>query len=129
MLRRRRSGRRRQNKRPFGVTLCAILEIIAAIYVFLGVAAFSSIRLYEISGIVGIIAGFGDIILLVSGIVLLLSAYGFWHGSRWGWWLGIIISGVLILSIALLDIIGLVIGIVLVFYLTRANVKKWFKVS
>jgi hypothetical protein len=115
--------------RPLGVLLISVLEIIAAFYVFLGVAAFSSIHLLGISRIVGIVAGFGGTLLLVLGIILLAAAYGLWAGERWGWWLSMVISGFMVLSIALLDIVGFVIGLVLIYYLTRKYVKRWFRLS
>lgn len=126
----RRHRRRisRRGERPLGISIAAVLEVVAAFYAFLGVAAFSALRFFGFRSAVMLISGFGGTILFIIGIILLFSAYGLWSGERWGWWTGIIVSIVLILSIALFDIPGFVLGLVLILYLTRDRVKKWFKV-
>jgi hypothetical protein len=112
--------------RPFGVLVLSILEAIVAFFMFLGVAAFSALRLPGLSSVIGIIAGFGSVLLLLAGLALLFSAYGLWSGERWGWWLSMVIAGFLILTIVFLDIPGCIIGILVGYYLTRKGVKKWF---
>lgn len=91
MPRKRRHGTNiGRGERPLGISLLSVLEIIAAFYAFLGVAAFSTLHLLGLRSIVGIIAGFGGLLLLVMGLILLFSAYGLWSGERWdgGWaWL------------------------------------------
>jgi hypothetical protein len=114
------------NKRPLGVTIVVALEILAAIYLVLGAAVFGAFGL--LSGFIGAVAGFGSSVLLVWVVILLISAYGFWDATKWGWWLGIAIGGVLILSVVFLDVLGLVVGLMLVYYLTRKNVKDYFKI-
>ena len=119
-----------RGKRPLGVSLITVLEVIAAIYLFLGAVSFSVIRHFVgMSNFVRIVAGFGGFVLLVIGLLLLVSAYGLWSGGSWGWWLGIMLSGFLIFSIVFLDIIGLVLGLIMLYYLTRKHIKKWFAVS
>ncbi|MDE1870619.1 MAG: hypothetical protein KGI06_00040 [Candidatus Micrarchaeota archaeon] len=118
-----------RGKRPLGVALITVFEVVAALYMLLGVVSFSAIRHFMGMGnFVGMIAGFGGAILLLIGIVLLFSAYGFWSGSDWGWWLGIAISGFLIFSIVFLNVLGLVLGLAMVYYITRRRVKRWFGV-
>lgn len=127
---RKRGGKRSvdgRGDRPLGITIIAALEIIAAVYLFIGFAALSVVGLVAVGGLVSIITGFGSAVLLVSGIVLLISAYSLWYGKRWGWWLELIVALVLILSIALLDIVGFILGVILAYYLTRSYVKKWFR--
>ncbi len=126
MARRRRYVNIRKGDRPLGVLIISILEVLGAFFVLLGVAAFSAVHLLGLGSIIGIIAGFGGTLLLICGVILLFSAYGAWSGERWGWWLNMVIAGFLVLSIALLDILGFVIGLVMIYYLTRKYVKKWF---
>lgn len=115
-----------RGQRPFGVLVLSILEAIAAVFTFLGAAAFSALHLPGIGSIIGIIAGFGSLLLLLIGLALLFSAYGLWSGERWGWWLSMVVAGFLILTIVFLDIPGCIIGILIGYYLTRKGVKKWF---
>ena len=46
-----------------------------------------------------------------------------------GWWLGMVISGFLVLTILFLDIPGCMVGIVMAYYLTRKRAKRWFKLN
>ena len=125
----RKSATISRGARPTGISIISILEAIAALFLFLGATAFSSIPFYGMRGIISAIAGLGAIVLLISGVLLLFSAIGLWYGSRWGWWLELVLSGILILSITVIDVLGFVIGLVLIYYITRPNVKKWFRVS
>jgi hypothetical protein len=118
-----------RRERPLGVILVSVLQVVAAFYVFLGVVAFSTLHLIGISNIVSVIAGFGGTLLLVWGIILLFAAYGLWSGERWGWWLNIIVAAFLVLSIAILDILGFLFGLLLIYYFTRGYVKKWFNLK
>lgn len=125
--RRRKPSTTGKGERPLGVTIVVALSILAAVYLLLVAFILGAIGI--LSGLVGAIAGFSSNLLIVSAIVLLIFAYGFWDGAPWGWWLGIIVSGILIISVAFLDVLGFVFGLMLVYYLTRPNVKKWFRVS
>ncbi len=128
MPRRKRSRFSGGRERPLGITIISILEIIGAIYLFLAAAALSTVSLFSLGFLLGAVSGFGSLVLLILGIVLLLSAYGLWYGKRWAWWLELAVSGIMILSVAVLNIVGFVVGLMLVYYLTRNYVKKWFMV-
>jgi hypothetical protein len=104
------------------------LEIVAAICLLIGVVAFSRINFQGINYILGAIAGFGAVLLFIWSVVLLVSALGLIFRKKWGWWLGVIIAVILIVSVLFLDVIGFVLGIIMIYYLTRKNVKVWFKV-
>lgn len=118
-----------RKNRPMGVTILAVLEIIGALFMFLGSAFFGAIgSLGLVSVLLGAVFGFGALALLVAGLISLLTAYGFLKGEGWGWWLGMIVAGLSILSIALLNILGFVLGLIIAYYLTRPNVKRWFDV-
>jgi uncharacterized membrane protein (DUF2068 family) len=94
---------------------------------FAGAAFFSLVgSLGVLSLFIGTIFGFGAVVLFIMGVLLLLTAYGFWKGTRWGWWLGIVISALCILSIAFVDIVGLIVGLIAAYYLTRPRIRKYF---
>ncbi len=81
------------------------------------------------------------IIVVVLATLHFMLAYGFWKGRKWGWKLGIIfpivgIIGSIIIYIVsselgiLVSIIpSVIIGLIVVFYLTRPHVKAYFKKS
>jgi len=133
--------------RPFGVTLIVILELIGSLF-FLGNGGFllAEAASFEVetpgskpilgSFVAGLSAAIGMIIFLTIGIVLiatglltLLIAYGLWTGRRWAWSLCIIFSifGLIIGVLSLpLGIIILAINLLVLYYLTRRRAKAFF---
>ncbi len=118
------SGR---GSRPTGIAILTALYIIAAIFIFLGAGAFGFVSTLGLGGVVGVIAGFGSFVLVIVGLVLLATAFGLWEGHHWGWWLAMIVAVLSIISIGLFDVIGFVVGVLSFWYLTRKNIRKWFR--
>jgi len=146
--------------RPTGVTILAILAIIAAIAFLLGgavliglglvigtyaasqvtsslaTAGFSGLASLGAGTIAAIITAIGAIALIL-GILYLAVGVGFLGGKGWAWTLGIIVSIIgIVLDVvqigfgAYSNVLGLIIGIIIVYYLTRPHVKAFFgKVS
>jgi ABC-type Mn2+/Zn2+ transport system permease subunit len=71
-------------------------------------------------------------VFIIAGLVAFLLAYGFWTGRGWAWILGIIFSivGIVLGVVSLLgnsaSIVGILINILIIYYLTRTHVKEWF---
>lgn len=108
-----------QRHRPLGITIIAILAIIAGI---------SSIAVGV--PLLAVLIGIGFIIL---GIVYLAVAYGLWKGKKWAWTITLIVSVIsIIIGIASLAtgnvgaIIQIIISAVIIYYLYRPNVKAYF---
>jgi uncharacterized membrane protein HdeD (DUF308 family) len=108
-----------QRHRPLGITIIAILAIIAGI---------SSIAVGV--PLLVVLIGIGFIIL---GIVYLAVAYGLWKGKKWAWTVTLIVSVIsIIIGIASLAtgnvgaIIQIIISAVIIYYLYRPNVKAYF---
>lgn len=128
-------------ERPFGVVILVILEVLGALGLlglgsmlmvgagFIGLAALS-----EMPGFGGLIAGLFVAVgafMLVLGIISLVVAWGLWTGQGWAWTICLILTIIsLILSIpgafAGVGIIGIIIDIVIIYYLTRPHVKAFF---
>lgn len=123
-------------KRPTGITVLAILfglagllSLIGAIGSIAGLGLGSSI--FTMGGIPGGAALLGALGIVFGGISLVIAilqfaiAYGFWMGLKWSWWLALI---VLIVEglVGLLTIIAPIVAVIVIYYLTRPNVKKWF---
>jgi uncharacterized membrane protein (DUF2068 family) len=107
--------------RPLGVT---ILSILAGISGIVGIAAgIIASLIIPPAGIVGI----------VIGLIWLGLAWGLWTGKGWAWIVTVIIA---IISIIFNifgavtghagQIISLIIAAVMLYYLTRPNVKAYF---
>ncbi|MEM0482846.1 MAG: hypothetical protein QXM16_08210 [Nitrososphaerota archaeon] len=126
--------------RPTGVTVLAILEIIGAILSLLGaMALFALGALVGAGSELGLMGGFFAAVgvafgglLLILALVGFVLAYGFWTGKGWAWILGIIFSiiGIIIGLVSIIgspsSIIGIIINVLILYYLTRPHVKAWF---
>jgi len=126
-------------QRPSGVTILAILEIISGLFE-LGAGALLLIAAGLIGGLVpeeipgfgGILAGILSaigIVFIILGLFAFLITYGLWTGQGWAWTLSLIFSIIgIILGILSLPagIIGLIIDILILYYLTRPHVKAFF---
>ncbi len=121
-------------ERPTGVTILAILEIIAGILMFLGAAGMMVLAsmgsAVPMAGIVfGVFAVIMALVLVILGIIAFILAYGLWNGKGWAWWLAIIFSVIsIIVNILSLPggIIGIIIAVIILYYLTRPHVKEFF---
>ncbi len=142
--------------RPTGVTVLAILSILAAIaFLFSGVvliglglvvgtyasseltsalttAGYSGLASLGAGTIAAILTVIG-VVVLVLGILYLAVGVGFLGGKGWAWTLGMIgyIIGIVLNIIQIAfgsfsSAIGLIIGIIIVYYLTRPRVKAFF---
>lgn len=144
-----------QRQRPFGVTLLAILEVLAGIFFLL--AAIGSFLLSAVidvqewidqlgpnfpQGLIEAIPfffGIMGIVFLILAILWFLIAYGYLKGRGWSWTLSVVL---LVLSIlfnvigsvstgfSASGLIGLFVGIavpiIVLVYLFQSNVKAWF---
>jgi hypothetical protein len=132
-------------KRPTGVTVLAILDILGGIVglaagaLFIGIAALASSSLAAqypalgtISGIASILYALGAL-ALVLGLISIVVAIGFLGGKGWAWTLGIVVSVInIIVSIVETvigfssNIVGIVFSIIIIYYLMRPHVKAYF---
>jgi len=108
----------KQQNRPLGVTIIAILMIIVGILSIAGGA------------ILFLLGGF---VLVAVGIASIVVAYGLWKGKRWAWIITLIlsviglISGIIYLALGKFQEIGhVIINGVIIYYLYRPNVKAFF---
>ena len=142
--------------RPTGVTILAVLSILGAIAFLLGGAGLIVVGLvigtYAGSQLTNQIASSGysalasltagtialvftliGAILLILGFLYLAVAVGFLGGKGWAWTLGMIgyIIGIVLNIVQIAfgsynSAAGLIIGIIIVYYLTRPHVKAFF---
>ncbi len=118
-----------RGQRPVGIKIISVLEVAAAAYLILGILAFGIVRLFGIGSLLSFVTGLGQPMLIIFSVVLLASAYGMWEGKRWGYWLGLVIGAFMTITIVLLDLLGFVFGIILIWYLTRKRTHKWFRLN
>jgi len=123
------------DKRPLGITVLATLGFISGIFGMLGgiIAMFVLPSFYGAYGVAGGIAGAmaaGRAVgAAIHGIITVVCAWGLWTGKNWAWWLVMIFSGLSVLSILALNIVGAVIGAIFLWYFLKPHVKDYFGVK
>ena len=132
-------------RRPTGVTIIAILNIIGGIIMLFGgialVAAGSILPSFqmtdELSGVPSWLIGTGaiamGIIVIILGIISFVVAYGLLKGAGWAWSLTVVLSIVSIVLNAISiasgnfgGIISIIISAIILYYLYRPHVKSFF---
>ena len=124
-------GNTPKGNRPLLISLIAILEFVGGILTILLGALAGSLLSASFAGL-GSILG---ILFIVFGLIALAWGYGFWTGAKWGWWIGIILYALGVISSlasivvgSVFSIVGLIVDVLLIYYMTRPNVKAWFGV-
>ncbi|MBI3859635.1 MAG: hypothetical protein HY296_05275 [Thaumarchaeota archaeon] len=122
--------------RPTGVTVLAILDMVGGIIALLGggliLAGSSYLGTLGYGQFAGLAAAFGGG-LLVVGVLAIVVGYGMWSGKGWAYLLSIVlyILGI-VTSLGSLafgnysSIVGLVIYIIIIWYLWKPHVKAYF---
>jgi len=123
------------SKRPLGITILAVLEVIGGL-IWLGSAAtiFAAAGAASLIPFFGLLAGGVLVIIAVVAVILgLISfalAWGLWTGARWAWGAAIVLSILgIILGLFTLPggVITILINIAIIYYLTRPHVKAYFR--
>jgi hypothetical protein len=132
-------------KRPTGVTVLAVLDILGGLAgigvgaLFIGIAALASSSLATQYPALGTISGISSILYalgalaLILGIASIVLAIGFLGGKGWAWTLGIVV-GVITIVVSIVEtaigfstnIIGIIFQIIIIYYLMRPHVKAFF---
>jgi len=143
-------------RRPTGVTILGVLAILGGIALLVGGVAAIGLGLVigtyagstftnalsnaGYSGLASVGAGTLAVILLALGAVILVLGIlyfavgiGYFGGKGWAWTVGIVVTAIsIVLDIvqiafgAVSNVFGLVIGLLIIYYLTRPHVKAFF---
>ena len=121
--------------RPTGVTILGILSILAGLGgIVIGAVALGVSGLVASSypGGAAVAAAIGAILLII-GILELVYGIGFFGGKGWAWTLAMIgsilqiIFGIVSIAFGSTgSVFGLIISIIILYYLTRPHVKAYF---
>ena len=134
--------------RPKGVIIIAIIVFIAALLALIvGVTIFVSGTPLDMiwsiknsfptgfrSSVTGIIFGYFIVIL---GLLLITAVWGLLKGMKWAWWVVLVIfliNGIgdvvsIIFEGELNGVSGILIISAFIIYMTRPNVKRYFKIN
>jgi len=101
-------------ERPKGVMYSVVLEFINGL-------------LFLFFGYLALLAGYIPILNFIMGFIMLVVGYGLWKLKKWGYQgTKILAIYVIITSILIFDIISLVIQIIIIYILTRPEIKEVF---
>jgi hypothetical protein len=124
-------------KRPFGVTLIAILALISGLFgLCWPTLAFTGSAL--LGGILGTVGVFAGIFLIIGPVLQLVFSVGAFKLRRWAWYLGLISSGITVLGVIIhlfqgasiwSAIMGSVLSIIIFIYLLTPKVRKAFGIG
>ena len=122
--------------RPLGVTIIGVLYLLVGILVLIG-----GIGLIGAGSLIGV-AGLGALAgvpLIIVGVIDLLLGWGCFKGWGWVWTLAVLFGIINILSALynwwvaghtigglLGTAVGLIIPLIILWYLFKENVKQWF---
>jgi zinc-ribbon domain len=115
--------------RPTGVTILAVLEILGGLALLAGGALLAVVGAIAGSGLIGGAGG----ILVILGLLSFVVTYGLWTGKGWAWRIALILSvvGIIFGAISIAEgltgsVIGIIINLVVIYYLTRPYVRAYF---
>jgi hypothetical protein len=117
-----------RKKTPLGIIVITILTVISGL-ILLTMSFFSFFVLLPL----GPVALMGSGFLFILGIASIIVSIGLYRGKGWSWTLLLILSGfgaagylLNIVNGQHFSIIGLVINFIIIYYLYRPNVRKFF---
>ncbi len=118
-------------ERPLGITIISIFGFIGALLLILPsifmlasnapLSAFESSSLDSLSGVFGSaetrLLGF---IVLIIGVIAFLISFGLWKLKKWAWTVVLIFESlVIVFNFLAINIIGIIIPIIVVWYLWK----------
>ena len=120
--------------RPTGVTILAILEIISGVIAIAFGAFFGTLMgSMGIGMMMGDGEALGAIFAAIGGITIALGAisfvlaWGLLKGKSWAWTITLILTIIsLVFDLPSLNIIGIIIDVIILYYLFRPHVKAYF---
>jgi uncharacterized membrane protein (DUF2068 family) len=63
------------------------------------------------------------------GVLALIISFGLWKGVKWAWWLTVMFFGLnIVLSLLITTLGGLIVSIIILYYMTRKKIKNHFGV-
>jgi hypothetical protein len=120
-------------ERPLGVTIIGILWIISGILALLGgigISVLGGAIAGPLGAAFGLVIGFG---LVIMGLIEIILGIGCFRAWGWVWTIGVIVT-IISLVVGIIDLIqsgasalvGIIISAIILWYLFRENVKKYF---
>jgi uncharacterized membrane protein (DUF2068 family) len=118
-----------KSKRPMGVAVLAAVAFIGGVFGILGGGL-------VLSGATSVSPLFGTVVV-VFGVLGPILGVGFFIGASWAWVLGLVVY-VLSIPLGIAEVLStgqaivggvirLVVGLVIIYYLTRPRVKAFFR--
>jgi len=112
-----------------GLLFCIFGALVLAVAGLLGLVGVSpNVPFFPVL-IGGIVVGIVGGIMLIIGIASFAVAYGYMNGRGWAWTVGLVLAAIgLLMGLLSLPqgVVGLLTDILIIYYLTRPHVKRFF---
>ena len=119
---------KKKKKTPFGIIIISILTVISGLILF----AMSFVSLMILSPL-GPLRFMGSMFLLILGTASIIVSFGLYKGKGWSWTSLLILSGfgaagylLNIVNGQSFSVIGLVINAIIIYYLYKPHIRKFF---
>jgi uncharacterized membrane protein (DUF2068 family) len=112
-----------KRKVPTGVAILAVLNFLSGLLlVILGAMAYRLQLVFDV--------GSFAVVAVAIGLLTLVAGYGLWVGKSWAWYLGILLGAVTVIySVWNQMPVPLIVDAVIIAYLLRKGIQKYFKVN
>jgi hypothetical protein len=131
-----------EEKRPLGITILAILQVIAGLWgLCVPVLVLTGSTVVALVGPVGKFVGGAGIciggLLFLGPLMHFIVAVGAWYLKKWAWWTGIIATGIDVLGAALniwngagvlQAVLSVGFSLIVFIYLLVPSVRKAFRI-
>ena len=119
----------KKKKTPLGIIIITILTVISGLILF--AMSFVSLMILHPIDPVRLM---GSMFLLILGTASIIVSFGLYGGKGWSWTLLLILSGfgaagylLNIVNGQTLSIMGLVINAIIIYYLYKPHIRKFFR--
>ncbi|MFW9770498.1 MAG: hypothetical protein ACFFF9_10830 [Candidatus Thorarchaeota archaeon] len=113
-------------ERPLGVTILAVLEIIAG-----ALGLFGAITLITIGAMIPWLGAFAvifGVVVLFLALIDLIVGWGLWTLKSWAWMVALIVNIInLILNAVQFAWLGAIINLIIIIYLQQGDIKSRFR--
>ncbi len=118
----------KKKKTPFGIIIITMLTVISGLILF--AMSFATLMILTPLDPIRLM---GSMFLLILGTASIIASFGLYNGKGWSWTLLLILSGfgaagylLNIVNGQIFSVIGLVINAIIIYYIYKPHIRKFF---
>ncbi len=122
--------------RPLGVTILSILNAVGGMLLIMAgisVLVYGNVyaKMLMRFGEMAFLANYLAVAFILAGAMGIVIGFGLWIGATWAWWIYLVVLIINLISAILTlpkTIFGVIITLIVIYYLTRPHVREFFNV-